>query len=53
MTFEKAKSSIHAGFKPSLERFHTLTEAANDIQLAAFFIGKSVDYVATTYKVRH
>ena len=28
-------------------------KAANDIQLAAFFIGKSVAYVATAYKARH
>jgi len=29
-----------------------MTKAANDIQLAAFFIGKSMTYLAGVYKER-
>ena len=32
---------------------YRMTEAANDIQLAAFFIGKSMTYLASTYKDGH
>jgi hypothetical protein len=30
-----------------------MTKAANDIQLAAFFIGKSMIYVSVAYKGSH
>jgi len=31
---------------------YRMTEAANDIQLAAFFIGKSMTYVAGVYSLK-